>query len=423
MKRWIGGHKVPHPDSVWDLVGPFLPQREETPIQSIADALGITAYLADNLLGCHPTIEVLLGLHRLAQYQELALARQLWPQCPWYGVFLPWEELSLCPEVVIVLSAFGAPLLDHVSDIDEDTAVDYVHRFQLPSEYQIPEPGAALSPAQIVQNPYAPDETFTFGDPATARCFEWLIADPQHYAHYLDSQSDIIGDPLGIQEAYLLRSNLIKHYIAPLPPDTLPNYLALADALVRASVPEVIKEGSVEPVSIVRAGQISAPSLQLVQENGGNWRAGPILAFDHHPVNVFVLADLKHREGPAAVILTTAEEAGDPEKYRQSRARFDLPGSEAAAALAFLPALSPGAPIDVAGLKPLRYECERVWGGCVQDETNQTWCFYLSFLQEVVEDSPELSKPVTVYPANSAYLVQFDPSYTFAPDEMAVVED
>jgi hypothetical protein len=183
---------------------------------------------------------------------------------------------------------------------------------------------AEVPEAQIIDNPHGDEdedegEFFVFGHPATASCFLWLIETRANYSHYVYNTTGYHHDPLGIQLAYDLRRVLKREYWALLPPDTLPAYLAIARALQVATVPDEYREGRLSPLYTVEVATLPTDRLDIVQIGDEEmWLYdNDILRFDRQPIHVFAL-EAQTDETPAALILTTQAEPGNPEQHRSS---------------------------------------------------------------------------------------------------------
>ncbi len=251
---------VENATTLWDVIAPQLPQKAETPLRFIARALGLKVAGVESLLKSPISAETLLNLNRMAQQRHLAVANRVWPHCTWFD----WrvERQGLHPVLDLITRVFGRDLLDYVAKTYGDQVVrDYWSELAIPDGYDdlaldpdADDPFEGLPDEQFVFNPHIPDdedgEFFVFDSIAAADCFRWLIANRYNYTHYVENWTGYCNDPLGIHLAYDLRVALRDPYWAPLPPDTLPSYLAIARALQGAVVPDVFHEGRLPELSI-----------------------------------------------------------------------------------------------------------------------------------------------------------------------------
>ncbi len=414
------------PATAWDLIAPYLPQKAATPLRLVARALGVDNQTAQMLLTQSPTKAVLFDLNRRALYRYLAIVRRTWPHCPWFD----WQmrERDLPPVIHIITNALGHRLLDEVAHrFGEDVVQDYWLRLKLPEKYidsridlDADDPLANIPADHIVSNPHLEDEdeVFIFGSAEAAACFRWVLEDRQHYSHFISILTSYHHDPLGIEAAYDLRDVLQEEYWATLPPDTLPSYLNIVRSLQSATVPEGYEDGGLSLLGISRIGQLPSQGVQVVQATSDRafWRPESSLLVPGQPVNVFVL-DPDTGAPPAAVILTTEDDPGDPEQHRRGES-FDLPESEATESLAFVS-------VDVArptlpDLEQVETLMEKLLDGQNYGQDTATGILAVN-LYDSVPRRP--NRPIRVFRMSSGYLLQFDARYTFAPNQMEVRND
>jgi len=314
-----------------------------------ARALGVKRSEVEPLLSAAPTAAALLNLNRLSQVRHLALANRVWPNCSW----LAWENRQdeQHPVIDLIRRVFGRELLDHVSrTLGREVVLQYWHDLTVPAEYDdIHLDEEDLSPVlnvpdeQMVDNPHSnfeedAGEFFIFGTSETAACFRWLIESRANYSHYVGNRTGYTNDPVGIQLAYDLRRVLKEEYWATLPPDTLPAWLAIVRALQVATVPEEYQEGRLPPLSIVQVATLPTDRLEVVQTDDRQLWLHPsdVLVFDHQTIHVFTL-EPQTDEAPAALILTTQTEPGNPEHHRATPPERYLHRSRDTMLLAFVP--------------------------------------------------------------------------------------
>jgi hypothetical protein len=276
---------------------------------------------------------------------------------------------------------------------------------------------------QIINNPHLNieeeiGESFVFGSAETAACFKWLIESRYNYAHYVDNWTTYTNDPFGVQLAFTLRQSLKEEYWAALPPDTLPAYLAIVQALQVATVPEEYLEGALAPLYTTQVATIPTNLLHIVQVGGDEiWLRGhEALRFDQQPVNVFVI-EPDTEEAPAALILTTQSEPGNPEQHRSTPPFRYLYRGEETGQLAFVPR------DQVEGIIEDINEAERVleealWNTnrALHEETN---IFCMCRYNPAAFHS-SYGEPIPIYRIPGGYMLQFNPEYSFIPQEMAI---
>ena len=126
-------------------------------------------------------------------------------------------------------------------------------------------------------------------------------------------------------------------YWAALPPDTLPAYLAIARGLYEAIVPDDYQAGRLPPLRIIRAAELATNRLAVVQVGIDQLWLDPQdeWVFEQAPIRAFVL-DPECDRSPAALILTTHDEPGNPERHRQGAPYRYLEGSVDTLALALV---------------------------------------------------------------------------------------
>ncbi len=395
----------------------------------IARALGVKRSEVESLLSAAPTAEALLNLNRLAQVRHLALANRVWPNCSW----LAWEnhQAEQHPVIDLIRRVFGRELLDYVSQtFGREVVLQYWHDLTVPDEYDDIHPEEEdLSPvlnvadAQMVDNPHSDFEAdegefFIFGTPEVAACFGWLIESRANYSHYVDTRTGYTNDPMGVQLAYDLRRVLKEEYWAALPPDTLPAWLAIVRALQIATVPEKYQEGRLPPLYTTQAATLPTNLLHIVQLGGDEiWLRGrDALFFDQQPVYVFVL-EPDTGQAPAALILTTQPEPGNPERPRANPpVRYLHRGTETDQ-LAFVPRVQMGRIVEDIN------EAETVMFDTLDGENYglhaETGIFCLWRHNPGLPRSP-YGEPIPVYRIAGGYMLQLDPEYQFTPQEMAV---
>jgi hypothetical protein len=394
----------------------------------IARALGVKRSEVDPLLSAAPTAETLLNLNRRAQVRHLALANRVWPNCSW----LAWEnrQAEQHPVINLIRRVFGRELLDYVSQtFGWEVVLQYWHDLTVPAEYDdISLDEEDLSPVlnvpdeQMVDNPHSnfeadDGEFFIFGTLETAACFRWLIESRHNYSHYVDNRTGYTNDPMGVQLAYDLRRVLKEEYWAALPPDTLPAWLAIVRALQIAAVPEEYQEGRLPPLRAVQVATLPTDRLQVVQTDDQQlWLYPPdVLVFGQQPVHVFTL-EPQTDEAPAALILTTQTEPGNPEHHRATLPVRYLHRSRDTILLAFV----------------LRHQAEHFKQniGDAEDVIYDTLLDADYGLDTetgifcICRFNPSMSagydEPIPVYRIPGGYMLQFNPEYHFTPDEMAV---
>jgi len=394
----------------------------------IARALGVKRSEVESLLSAAPTAEALLNLNRLAQVRHLVLANRVWPNCSW----LAWENRQgeQHPVIDLIRRVFGRELLKHVSQtFGREVVLQYWHDLTVPAEYDdIHLDEEDLSPVlnvpdeQMVDNPHSNFEAdegafFIFGTPETAACFCWLIESRANYSHYVDNRTGYTNDPMGVQLAYDLRRVLKEEYWATLPPDTLPAWLAIVRALQAVTVPEEYQEGRLPPLSIVQVATLPTDRLEVVQTDDHQLWLYPLdaLVFDQQPVNVFTL-ESQTDETPAALILTTQAEPGNPEQHRMTPPERHLHRSRDTMLLAFVPR------DQAEHFKQNIGDAEDVIYDTLLDADYGidagTGIFCISRFNP--STSAGYDEPIPVYRIPGGYMLQFNPDYRFTPDEMIV---
>jgi hypothetical protein len=281
--------------------------------------------------------------------------------------------------------------------------------------------GLNVPEEQIVDNPHCDleeddGESFVFGAAATAACFRWLIESRSNYSHYVYNLTGYTNDPIGVQLAYDLRCVLKEEYWASLPPDTLPAYLAIGRALQVARVPED-EEGRLAPLHTSQIAALPTDRLEVLQTDDRQWWLfGPdALDFDRQPVYVFVL-EPDSDEAPAALILTTHDEPGNPEQHLENPPLRYLHRSQDTMLLAFVPRdQAEDVRRDISEYEDVLYDTLVDTHHGLDAETG-IFC--------VCRFNPSLSagfdEPIPVYRIPGGYMLRFNPEYRFAPDEMAV---
>ncbi|MFC1961136.1 hypothetical protein ACFLYO_10540 [Chloroflexota bacterium] len=394
----------------------------DVPLHHIGRALGIRRQEVETLLQSAPTAEVLLYLNRLAQYRHLALVDRVWPNCTW----LEWSsrDQPSFPVIQLIRDTFGLSLLRYVREtFGEEVALKYWIDTEIPSRYadvvfddDDDDPLADISTDQIVFNPHQEDEDdaqlFVFGSPETAACFRWLISSRYNYSHYVYNRTGYLNDPLGLRLAYDLRAVIKEEYWAPLPPDTLPAYLAIARALYEMEVPDAYEEGRLPPLHVVHAADIPANRLAIVQMDYEQLSLADedILVFDQAPVRAFVLEPHVDRS-PAALILTTHDEPGNPEQHRQSGSFRYLEDSWRTLVLTLMPE-------EQADLEAADEVIQEALDNTLYGFQESTSAFCISRANPYFGEAPDGLIPI--YRIPGGYMLQFNPEYKFTPQEMAV---
>jgi len=394
----------------------------------IARALGVNRSEVEPLLSAAPTAEALLNLNRLAQVRHLALANRVWPNCSW----LAWEnhQAEQHPVIDLIRRVFGRELLDHVSrTFGREVVLQYWHDLTVPAEYDdIHLDEEDLSPVlnvpdeQMVDNPHSnfeadEGEFFIFGASETAACFRWLIESRTNYSHYADTRTGYTNDPMGVQLAYDLRRVLKDEYWATLPPDTLPAWLAIVRALQVVTVPEEYQEGRLPPLRAVQVVTLPTDRLEVVQTNDRQvWLYPPdALVFDQPSVHVFTL-EPQTDEAPAALILTTQTEPGNPEHHRATPPERYLHRSRDTMLLAFVPRdQAEHFKQNIGDAEEVIYDtlCDTDY-----DIDAETGIFCACRFNPSM--SAGYDEPIPVYRIPGGYMLQFNPNYHFTPQEMAM---
>ena len=307
---------------------------------------------------------------------------------------------------------------------------DYWYDPDIPPEYDdlvinpdADDPFERIPESQFVFNPHIPDEEdgefFVFGSTAAADCFRWLIQNRQNYAHYVYNLTSYVNDPLGIQLAYDLRETLREEYWAALPPDTLPTYLGIVRALQTATVPDIFREGSLPELNIVKVATLHTDSVDIVQADWDElkWVKRDRLTFNGQPVHIYVL-DPDTDMSPAAMILTSNPEPGNPEKHSKSLHFHYLTDSDDTMTLAFVPRMHAKPDVDLEAIDHI-FE-EALWErSYALHELSQVFC--------ISRMNPYWAEggygPIKVYRLADGYMLQFNPEYSFTPDEMDVAAE
>ncbi|MFC1960233.1 hypothetical protein ACFLYO_05950 [Chloroflexota bacterium] len=406
-----------------ETIGIWLDQQgaADAPLHHIARALGTGRQETEALLQVPPTAEALLNLNRLAQVRHFALAHRVWPNCTW----LDWRnEPQSSPVIKLVLDTFGRSLLEYVQQTyGKKVVLEYLADFEVPPRYtdlalneDADDPLANVPDDQFVFNPHLTGEDdgqfFVFGSPETAACFRWLISSRYNYTHYVDNRAGYLNDPLGIELAFDLRNVIQEEYWSPLPPNTLSAYLAIARVLHEAVVPEEYQEGRLPLLEVVHIADLPDDRLTIVQANYERLWVDydeDVLVFDQAPVRAFVL-DFEC-QSPAALILTTHDEPGNPEQHRQGEPYRYLEESFKMLALA----LTPNTQIDLEAIDQIGQEVldGENYGFHVASNT-----FYIIRANPNLGESPD--GPIPIYRIPGGYMFQFNPEYDFNPQEMAV---
>ncbi|MFC1959435.1 hypothetical protein ACFLYO_01875, partial [Chloroflexota bacterium] len=394
----------------------------DAPLHHIARALGTGRQETEALLQSPLTAKALLNLNRLALYRHLALVHRVWPNCAWFD----WDNEEQLPVIRLIQNTFGRSLLEYVEQTyGKELVLQYWSDLKVPPSYadiildeEEDDPLEDIPDDQIVFNPHLDNgddfmQDFAFGSPETAACFRWLINSRYNYSYYDDIRTGYLNDPLGIQLAFDLRAVIKEEYWSPLPPDTLPAYLAIAQALFEAVVPKEYQEGRLTPLHVVHVADIPAQHLTIVQSDYDHLRVDydkDVLVFDQAPVRAFVL-DPECYQSPAALILTTHDEPGNPEKHRQGEPYRHLEESFKTLALA----LTPSSQVD---LEVVDQAGQEVLNGINYGfhAASRTLC--------VIRANPNLGEspdgPIPIYRIPGGYMFQFNPEYNFNPQEMAV---
>ncbi|MBE2194401.1 MAG: hypothetical protein IAE83_09505 [Anaerolinea sp.] len=398
----------------------------DVPLHHLARALGVSRERATALLDAAPTAESLLELNHLAQLHLLALTDRAWPHCSWFE----WEYREKPhPVLDLIWNVFGQDLLRLVEQVYGDEIVtEYWNALESPiDDLNLPpetdeddDPFDFIPEDQWVENPHTEEDeeqqVFIFGSPHTAACFRWLIADRQHYTIYVDNLTSYLHDPLGVQLAYDLRHTLQEEYWATLPPDTFPAYHAIARALQSAIVPEEWRVGSLPLLSIRKVASLPTQRLEIVQTDQEDlwWVKGDVLEFQSSPVNVFVV-DSNTEEAPAALILTTHPDPGNPEQHCQSFNLRTLTNSTETLFLALVPGAEAEKEIDLAAVEDVMIE---VLDGETYGLHQESGIFC------ACRDTPWSQygddRPISVYKITGGYMLQFNHHYRFTPSEMEV---
>jgi hypothetical protein len=395
-------------------------------LHHIARALGISRQEAETWLSAAPTKEALLRLNQLAQYRHLALVDRVWPQVTW----LDWrsDRQAVHPVIMLIRDVFGHSLLDYVKrTYGQEAVIAYWDDLEVPPEYddadldsEADDPFEGIPEAQMVFNPHLLDEEagelFVFGSAEAAACFRWLIQSRYNYSNYVGVRTGYTNDLLGIQLAYDLRHVLEESYWAALPPDTLPSYLAIARALQTATVPDAFHEGQLPPLRIVHAATLAADRLEVVQADDESLSITrrDALRFDQQPVHVFVL-DPEADQSPAALILTTQAEPGNPECHRKGELYRYLDQSGETMLLALVPGEQ--AQTVISDLAVAEEVIEETLFGEAYGLHVETGIFCISRINPMFGESAK--GPILVYRIPGGYMLQFNAEYRFTPDEMA----
>jgi len=408
----------------------WLTERSRADIQPhhIARALGVKRTELNTLLSAEPTVEALLNLNRLAQLRHLALANRVWPNCTW----LDWRNRQdeSHPVIHLIRSIFGRDLLAYVEEtFGRDLVRQYWFDLAVPTEYhdialddEAIDPFTDVPDNQMIDNPHCDEEEggefFVFGKSETAACFQWLLESRCNYSHYIDNLTSYTNDPLGVQLAYDLRRTLQEHYWASLPPDTLPAWLAIVRMLQVATVPDAYREGALSPLYTDKVATLPTNLLHIVQLGGDEiWLQGrQALTFDGQPVNVFVI-EPDTEEAPAALILTTRAEPGNPEHHRATPPLCYLHRGEETDQLALVPR------DQMARIVADINEAEEIltdslWG--VNHALHEETGIFCIWRHNPGSFYSSCGNPIPVYRIPGGYMLQFNPAYEFSPQEMAV---
>lgn len=393
----------------------------------VARALGVKLPEVEPLLSAAPTAEMLLNLNRLARTKHLALANRVWPNCSW----LAWEnhQAEQHPVIDLIRRVFGCELMNYVSQtFGRDVVLEYWHDLTVPAEYddihfdkEDLRPVLNVPDDQMVYNPHSnfeadEGEFFIFGTPETAACFRWLIESRANYSHYVDTRTGFTNDPMGVQLAFDLRRVLKEEYWAALPPDTLPAWLAIVRALHVVTVPEEYQEGRLPPLTIVQVATLPTDRLEVVQTDDRQLWLHPldVLVFKQRPIHVFTL-EPQTDDAPAALILTTQTEPGDPEQRLTNTPVRYLHRSRDTMLLAFVPRdQAEYFKQNVGDAEELIYDTllDTDYGLDAETGIFSICCFNPSV-------SAGFDEPVPVYRIPGGYMMQFNPEYRFTPQEMA----
>jgi hypothetical protein len=395
-------------------------------LHHVARALGVSRQETETWLSASPTKETLLRLNQLAQYRHLAIVDRVWPHVTW----LDWRsyEQSAHPVITLIRDVFGRSLLSYVErTYGQEAVIAYWDDLEVPPEYddialdsEADDPFEDIPDAQIVFNPHLFDEEvgelFAFGSAEAAACFRWLIQSRHNYSYYVGNRTGYTNDPLGIRLAYDLRDTLHEVYWAALPPDRLPSYLAIARALQTVTVPEAFHEGQLPPLRIIHAATIATDHLEVVQADDESLSISKrdALLFDQRPVHVFVL-DPEADQSPAALILTTQPEPGNPERHRKGEIYRYLDQSEETMLLALVPGEQ--AHIVISDLAVAEEVIDETLFGENYGLHTETGIFCISRINPMFGESPD--GPIPVYHIPGGYMLQFNAEYRFTPDEMA----
>jgi hypothetical protein len=392
----------------------------DVPCHHMARALGVGLAEVETLLQVAPTAEGLLNINTLAQYRHLALAHRVWPHCTW----LEWpNEQPPHPVIHLIRDTFGLSLMKYVQQtFGDEIVLRYWSDLEVPPtyadivlNYDEGDPLDDVPDEQIVSNPHQGDDevgqVFIFGSPATAACFLWLIESRYNYSHYVDQRTGYLSDPMGIRLAYDLREVVKDEYWAALPPDTLPAYLAIARGLYEAIVPDDYQEGRLPALRIIRTAELTTNRLAVVQMGGDQLWLDPHdeLVFEQAPIRAFVL-DPECDRSPAALILTTRDEPGNPEQHRQGTPYRYLESSFDTLILALVPSTE----VDLDDTEQVIHE---TLNDTSYGTHAQTGTFCICRANPLFGEAADGFVPV--YRIPGGYMLQFNSEYHFTPQEMA----
>ena len=142
------------------------------------------------------------------------------------------------------------------------------------------------------------------------------------------------------------------------------------------------------------------------------WCRRAALLFSSQPVHVFVLEG-DGDQSPAALILTTHDEPGNPEQHRKSEFTWSLMDSDETVALALVPDELATASFDLEAADEIidRSLMNQAYG---LDKESGVFCICRinGFFGEASDG------PITVYMIEGGYMLQFNHEYSFAPQEM-----
>jgi hypothetical protein len=419
--KQIDAYTIEACKSMIQLLAPHLPNGKESVETQIMDALGSTDRSILDMLQRPPTLKRLFLLHKTAQLCFLKRVAQDWPP--------NWLEYDAIQpgDVAILDHALGRILLDYVESLsDLDTIRDHLRDLPLPDDYadvlidddqndpfsNIPPDCEAL--VEVGDDVY---ESFVFSTPEATKAFSWFMSDRQRYSIFLGTEPSWFYDPLHARTAFELRKVMLEEYAAPLPPDTFPVYLNLAFALSTVTVPEDWLDGGLPLLSIEHLGTMEVNQLALVLANDEHifWPTRIVLSFEHRPVNFYIVVSDNGEENPVALILTTDNSPGKLERHRKQQ-HFTISSSEWISLLILRS-------LKTAKSAPNLMELDRL-SEKYYENLDSSWGKFTklrrSYFLNLVDSLGRYSGPVTVYILSDGYMLQFDPRYTFTPNQMQI---